>query len=329
MNTKRQGQGERKAPKGPAKKATKKPFVKPKGEIPKSTRTRTEAQNVLLRKVRHYHARQTMRKSVGNQIGAIVRQEFLTEEEGKVLTDQHVVPMEKGERQIIKDAQKHLPGMPIWDTWLSKIPGIGPNLAVQLVAHIQPVSDFANVAKLWAYFGYHVIDGVAARRQAGKKAAWNHAAKVVCWQAGECFMKQSKSKAAIEELHQAGEIDEATRDTRLARVGPYREFYDLYHASDRNKHPEKITVQDAKTGKAKLDRFDKPLTKYSDGHMMARAQRYTVKMFLSHLWQVWRELEGLPVPGPYAIEFLQGHTHLISPWSMIPETKEQAIAVGL
>ncbi|MEM2618915.1 MAG: transposase [Candidatus Hadarchaeales archaeon] len=45
-------------------------------------------------------------------------------------------------------------------------------------------------------------------------------------------------------------------------------------------------------------------------HLMAL--RKTVKIFLQHLWVRWRELEGLPVTRPYAIDRL-GHTSYIPP----------------
>jgi hypothetical protein len=43
------------------------------------------------------------------------------------------------------------------------------------------------------------------------------------------------------------------------------------------------------------------------------ARRKMVKIFLSHLWVKYREAEGLPISKPYALEYLEGHTHYISP----------------
>ena len=46
-------------------------------------------------------------------------------------------------------------------------------------------------------------------------------------------------------------------------------------------------------------------------HIQARAKRYAVKIFLSHLFDVWYKLEkGQEPPKPYALAIL-GHAHEI------------------
>jgi hypothetical protein len=44
------------------------------------------------------------------------------------------------------------------------------------------------------------------------------------------------------------------------------------------------------------------------GHKHNAAMRKMIKIFLSHLWESWRELEGLPIKDAYVLEKL-GHTH--------------------
>jgi len=58
------------------------------------------------------------------------------------------------------------------------------------------------------------------------------------------------------------------------------------------------------------DKREEPLTKMV---VDLRTRRRLVKLFLSHLWEVWRRLEGLPVRKPYAIEYL-GHSTIIEPF---------------
>jgi len=55
----------------------------------------------------------------------------------------------------------------------------------------------------------------------------------------------------------------------------------------------------------------------SDGHRDARARRKTVKLFLSHLFEMWHRVKGLEPPKSYAEEKL-GHVHHIPP----PESEE-------
>jgi len=55
-------------------------------------------------------------------------------------------------------------------------------------------------------------------------------------------------------------------------------------------------------------------------HCHNRAFRHMIKLFLSHLWQTWREAEGLSAPSPYTFGILKHpEGHLISPWSMVKQ----------
>jgi hypothetical protein len=48
------------------------------------------------------------------------------------------------------------------------------------------------------------------------------------------------------------------------------------------------------------------------GHIHAMAKRKAVKIFLSHLWLKWRQLEGLPVTKPYSFQVLNhSEEHMI------------------
>lgn len=56
-------------------------------------------------------------------------------------------------------------------------------------------------------------------------------------------------------------------------------------------------------------------TYWTLGHCEAAARRKAAKVFLSHLWQVWREAEGLTVTAPYIVG--KGEHDIIDPWSMV------------
>lgn len=52
-------------------------------------------------------------------------------------------------------------------------------------------------------------------------------------------------------------------------------------------------------------------------HCHNRSFRHMIKLFLSHLWQIWREALGLQAPLPYAFDILKHpQGHLISPEDM-------------
>lgn len=51
---------------------------------------------------------------------------------------------------------------------------------------------------------------------------------------------------------------------------------------------------------------------WTEAHRHNAAMRKMIKMFLSHLYMVWRETEGLPVRNLYVEQYL-GHEHITSP----------------
>lgn len=87
-------------------------------------------------------------------------------------------------------------------------------------------------------------------------------------------------------------------DSFVRTKGFYRELYDKYKAYELTKNPEPIEIDGKKN--------------YTAMHIHMRAKRKTVKVFMSHLWVRWRELEGLPVTKPYCEAYL-GHKTLPVP----------------
>lgn len=80
-------------------------------------------------------------------------------------------------------------------------------------------------------------------------------------------------------------------DSFIKSRSPYRDIYD--RAKEKYEH-------------------DPDLNKM---HIHRRAARKMVKLWLSHLWQVWRELEGLSVESAYVHQHMQ-HTTIITPEQM-------------
>ena len=53
--------------------------------------------------------------------------------------------------------------------------------------------------------------------------------------------------------------------------------------------------------------------------------RLMIKLFLAHMWEIWRESEGLPAPEPYAFAILKHPSdHLIKPWEMVRIKKQSS-----
>ena len=177
--------------------------------------------------------------------------------------------------ELIDDHRKYMVecGAEVGDVWgwITHIKGLGQGgLAAQLLAQIDDIGKFDTVSKLWRFAGLAVIDGKREINKPGEKSHFNARLKSICWLISDQFVKQN---------------------TPL-----YRDIYDQEKARLRRLYPEKIVTN----GK----------TQYNDGHIDNMARRKTVKIFLQHLWVIWRNLEGLPVSEPY-VQAILGHTHII------------------
>lgn len=205
------------------------------------------------------------------------------------------------EKEYERIIWREIKDLPIIKDWLSRVRGIGKRLSGLLVANILDISRFATAGKLWAYAGLHVKDGKAVKRAKGEKANWNAELKTTCWKIAQSFVK-------------AG--------------GPYRELYDNYkkYLVARELRNGSIIWKSDGSGKVEvayapklviIDDIEIPKRpEWTLGRINNMALRRTVKLFLSNLWEVWREMEGLEVRPPYAIEKL-GHENVIDPWKMI------------
>jgi hypothetical protein len=149
-----------------------------------------------------------------------------------------------------------------------------------LVPTIRGIGAFDTVSKYWAWWGLDVRDGHAPKRKKGENIDWNPKMRMLAWKISKQFVMQGERYRMI--------YDAEKLRLTAERIGENGELF--------CPHLEEC--------QAKLKKRAKPACK---GHIDAMAKRKAVKMFLSHLWEKWRELEGLPVRQPYVIEKL-GHT---------------------
>jgi hypothetical protein len=149
-----------------------------------------------------------------------------------------------------------------------------------LVPTIRGIGAFDTVSKYWAWWGLDVRDGHAPKRKRGENIDWNPKMRMLAWKISKQFVMQGERYRMI--------YDAEKLRLTAERIGENGELFCA--------HLEEC--------QAKLKRRAKPACK---GHIDAMAKRKAVKMFLSHLWEKWREIEGLPVRQPYVIEKM-GHT---------------------
>lgn len=200
---------------------------------------------------------------------------------------------------IYKNAQKELFSYgqavgPIWD-WLVSIHGIGPHTAAKLLALIDDPANFDTVSKLWRFCGYAVIDGEIDKPTKGQKLPYNRRLKSELHVMMENFVR--------------------------ANTPLYKEILDEEKERQRRLYPNPVCRKCGGIGQQKGKKWVCPECKatgrelnFTPDHIQNRAYRKTIKVFLSHLWIMWRQYEGLPISEPYAIAHLPEHTHMIEPY---------------
>jgi hypothetical protein len=174
--------------------------------------------------------------------------------------------------------------------WFSRVKGVGKENIGKVVGPIDiEIAD--TVSSLWKFAGFSVDDGRAPQRRKGAGPLhYNSQLRSMCWRLGSSLLR-----------------------ARGKFYGYYLEQKERYVQRYQNEGRSIVpaTALPKKDGK----RYE-PENMISEGHVHNQALRKMIKMFLSCLWVVWREAEGLPVTRPYAIDQL-GHNSYIDPWEMI------------
>lgn len=181
--------------------------------------------------------------------------------------------------------------------WMLSIVGIGPVISAGLMAHID-IRRAKTCGDIWNFAGLN--PGVAWGK--GERRPWNAQLKSLCaFKLGESFVKVSNHKDAL-----YGHIYRTRKDEYVA-------------ANERGEYADQAA--EILKGK-KFGKTTEAYKAYIEGrlpkaHVHARARRVAVKLFLSHLFARWFELEyGTAAPRPYAIAILN-HGHYIEPPPMV------------
>ena len=176
--------------------------------------------------------------------------------------------------------------------WMRDIVGIGPVIAAAFLAHVD-ITRAPTAGHIMAFAG---LDPTKKWNK-GEKRPWNAELKTVCWKLGESFVKtQNNPKSIYGPLYQ----EYRAKIDALNAAKHYAEQCEAILAA---KNFKKDTIAYAHYSKGVLP----------DAHVYARAKRWVVKIFISHLHEVWFEWHnGVPAPAPYPHAHL-GHAHVIAP----------------
>ena len=214
-----------------------------------------------------------------------------------------------GERECFAAMNGALAQHLAW-AWLKEVKGIGATLACKLLARLD-IHKADTPSAFWAYCGlatvlatlYHCeVCGMDRAFPVGYKVTGKHtklkgsrACKGLLVAAGEGRCAQPKpgrgQKAPYDQYAKKICYLIAMQFIK-ARGCPYEGHYRSQRAKAERERPG-----------------------WSAGRIHLTALRKTEKLFLSHLWLVWREAEGLPVTVPYAQA--HGHDSYIGPWEMV------------
>lgn len=187
--------------------------------------------------------------------------------------------------------------------WQRSITGIGPVIAAGFLAHID-IERAPTAGHIWSFAGLNPTVVWEPRT----KRPWNARLKVLCWKAGESWVKVSgnpndvygkiylRRKALEIERNESGQFaEQAAHVLATKRIGKTTQAYGWYE-------------------KGKLP----------PAHIHARAKRYAVKLYLAHWHSVAYFLKYQTAPPlPYPIVHL-GHAHVIDVpnMDMVPGLQE-------
>lgn len=173
-------------------------------------------------------------------------------------------------------------------TWCLAQRGIGPVLTAGLLAHID-IEMAPTVGHIWRFAG---LDPTTKWNK-GEKRPYNADLKQLTWHAGQCFMKQSNDP-----------------DCLYGRLYRSRKQFEI-ERNEAGGNAERAKTFRVSPGATKAVKDKLKEGKLPDFNIDARARRYAVKIFLSHLHCVmfFDRYKKLP-PTPWAIQW-GGHAHMI------------------
>lgn len=204
------------------------------------------------------------------------------------------------EKQHFRRMGEVLEDYPIYTTFLSNIPGIGPAMAGVIISEID-IHEARYVSSLWKYAGIDVVkvtrevDGKMVEFSEGRSKREEHLVKrTYLDKDGKEQTRMGITYNPFLKTKLVGVL--ATSFMRAKRDGqysPYRQVYSDYKTRLEN-HAVYGTAQDG-TRVPGTNRIQA-----SKGRRHRMALRYMIKMFLKDLYPIWKKLEGLPVALPYA-----------------------------
>ena len=215
------------------------------------------------------------------------------------------------ERELLRMLSDEVAQHPVWP-WLGRIRGVGPSLAARLLARLD-VERAPTPSSFWAYCGLATVVAQSYRCD-----LCGHEVTVA---AGRPLRSAHRAPGTGEPCH--GTLAQvAGAASRVAQPRPMRGESASYDR-EAKKLCYLIGVSFARQGGAyrryyleQRSRLESAKPDWIPRRRHLTALRMTEKLFLAHLWLVWRERLGLPVTAPYG----QTHVEAAQPpeaWAMV------------
>jgi len=219
------------------------------------------------------------------------------DEPAQVLDD--LVEVQRQIEDVVKLALDHYTRTGMLNQWARSQTGVGPVIAAGLCGHID-MEIATTPAKIWRFAGLDPTVTWEPR----KKRPWNAALKTLCWKLGDSFVKsQSRKNPTYGRIYvERREYEERrNNDGELADQAEKALAKFASSAGRFRKYLESGKAPDAKSApKGYWSWWHYQQGKLPPAHLLTRASRYAVKVFLAHYWEVGREeLTGEAVESCY------------------------------
>jgi hypothetical protein len=268
--------------------------------------------------VDRYYAMQENRKRSGNQARALSALGHSVRVIRWLMNESEM--LEESLKKIIKAATVQV----TFCRWAQSVKGIGPVLSAGLYAHLD-VTKTKTAGGFWRFAG---LDPTSTWNKKERRP-WNAKLKTICWLIGESFVKvggrEDPPLYSIKYIEKKRDLWLKNASGGFADRASHIEY----------KYKDSTEAKKWVTGcyKIDMDKIDQWISNgmksvdipkekvecgsgvpmLSPGHIQAMAKRYTVKLFLSHCFDVLYWLEyGESPPKPYILT-QEGHVHSIAP----------------
>jgi hypothetical protein len=215
------------------------------------------------------------------------------------------------ERDLLRQLSERIARHPAWH-WLERVRGVGPSLAARLLARLE-IDRAPTPSSFWSYCGLATVVAEVYR----------------CSECGyELSLAVGRSVRSGHRVPTSGQpcpgalapIGEGPR--RVAQPRPTR-GEDAPYDREAKKLCYLIGISFVRQGdtykryyQEQRDRLDIAKPDWIPRRRHLTALRMTEKLFLAHLWLVWRERLGLPITAPYA-DVRDDAVQTPRPWSMV------------